>query len=145
MLVKLVQPKNAPPFISVTLSGITMFVRPVQPLNASLPISLTPSGITMLVWPTQPSNALSSIIEIPSGIIEDLQPNMSFLKSFDKQQLFIETYEGLSADTNIFSRLGQFENAKSPISVMPSGITTPVRPAQFSKAEKHMQIVPFRI
>ena len=41
MLARLVQPLNAYPPISVTLSGISMLVRLVQSKNAALPIAVT--------------------------------------------------------------------------------------------------------
>ena len=38
----------------VTLSGIVMLVKPVQPENAPLPMLVTLSGIVILVRPVQP-------------------------------------------------------------------------------------------
>ena len=99
----------------------------------------------MLVRPAQSRNASHSIIETPSGIIEDLQPNISLLKSFDKQQLFIETYEGLSTDTDMVVRLVQPPNAPQSISVTPSGITIPVRPVQPLNAELMITVTLFGI
>ena len=70
---------------------------------------------------------------------------MSFLKSFDKQQLFIETYEGLSTDTDMVVRLVQPPNAPQSISVTPSGITIPVRPVQPLNAELMITVTLFGI
>ena len=49
MLVKLLQPKNAPFPMLVTLSGTVILVRPLQFLNADSPILVTPSSIVILV------------------------------------------------------------------------------------------------
>ena len=73
MLVKLVQPENAPFPILVTLSGIVMLVKLVQPENAKLPILVTLFGIVMLVKPVQPLNASDGIYASqPNSILEPL-------------------------------------------------------------------------
>jgi hypothetical protein len=41
MLVKPMQPRNAPMPMLVTLEGIVMLVRPIQPLNAASPMLVT--------------------------------------------------------------------------------------------------------
>jgi len=55
--------------ISVTLSGIVMFVRLLQPLKADLPMTVTLSPMVMLVRLAQKEKALSPMLVTLSGIV----------------------------------------------------------------------------
>jgi hypothetical protein len=61
MLVRLLQPKNAPEML-VTLSGIATLVRLMQLSSALLPRLVTVSGIVMLVRLVHSQNAMSPIL-----------------------------------------------------------------------------------
>jgi len=61
MLVREVQPSNAPPSIMATLLGMVTLVRPVQPKNAEFPILVTLLGMTTLV---------TEVLELPKEVLE---------------------------------------------------------------------------
>ena len=69
MLVRLLQIANAPYPTLVTLLGIVMLVRLLQPPNATSPMLVTLFGIVMLVRLLQPANALNSMLFTLSGIV----------------------------------------------------------------------------
>jgi hypothetical protein len=74
MVVRPVQPENAPPPIDFTLFGIDTFLRPLQPENAPPPIDFTLFGIDTLLRPLQPENANSPIDFTLFGIDTLLRP-----------------------------------------------------------------------
>ena len=80
MLVKPMQPENAPSLMRATDAGISMLVKEEQPPNAERPMFATPSGMVMFVKAEQPSNAecpmLFSLLFSPKvTLAKKLQPS----------------------------------------------------------------------
>src|SRR5665213_1574914 len=160
IFVRLEQPENSPPPMTVTFAGMAIVLKLTHPANVAFPMFVRPCPSVTLVNPEQPkkgpmsqypvsrSTTLSGMVMLPR-LVHILKASLPIVVTWLPRLTVANSPHSAKASTPMlvtplpivtFVRPVQARNASSPMLAMPLGMVTLVRLEQYENAKFPMLV-----